>query len=190
MRTLANRIVEKWHLPQALGFDGSPQEVSLTTGVLNPANNRNSPQGYFALPIACKIPLVGVFVSNLTNAMTAFNVCIGGGAPLTLGLVVPDDSDVRVPPTVNTTQGLCLFQDPVAGGPSDQPISISTAYTGQVFPTSEPDAIFPQGLNLTFRYTSVAGAAGTARVTLMLIPVNIRSSSGVVPFTWANSNVG
>ena len=184
---MARRIIEKTHNPQCLAFDGSPFEKVMVSS-LAISQTHDQVQDYVGLSSACKIPLVGLFVLAGGNGITAMNICIKGGVIPATGLTVPDNSDtIGAPPAVNTTGGLCLFQG--ATGPVDQPVSLSQNYSGAVYPTSEPDAIFPQGTILSLRLVTGAATVGFARAVLLCIPVDIRRGyTGL--WTWGNANVG
>lgn len=184
---MARRIIEKTHNPQTLAYDGSPFLKTMNT-LVTPNSTHDAMQDFMGLLTACKVPLVAISIGNVGNGITAFNVQIGGGPQPATGLLVPDNSDVTGPPlALNTALGLCLFQGPT--GPQDQPVNLAVAFKGQTFPTSEPDAIFPAGTVFTWRLVSGPVAAGTVRLSMVCIPVDIHKAYPG-QWTWGPANVG
>ena len=180
---MANRIASKERVGTKTFVFGSIQSLPFEppATVINQGNT--VAQDYLVLPFACKIPLVSVAATSTTSGVTAFNIVIGVAAEA--GALVADSQDVGTL-SLNTAPGLSLFQNAANTAPLDKTVTL-VAYVGQTFATSEPDAIFPQGTVLTFRYVSGGTVAGLFKAFMAVIPVDIKQANpALTTFSWTN----
>ena len=174
---MANRIQYKDRVGSRAFAFGSLQANGFAALTVVASQATTVVQDYFALPYACKIPLVTVANNNAAPGVTNFNIVIGSAAAS--GAPVADNSDVQYPPTTNTTAGIPLFTT------SGQAITFASAYLSQTFGTSEPDAIFPQNTVLTARYVSGVTVNGSIKIIMTLIPVDIKHNNPqTTVFSW------
>ena len=180
---MANRIATKSRPGSKTFIFGAIQSLPFEPPVTIVSQGNTIVQDYLVLPFACKIVLVSVAATSSASGVTAFNIVIGSAAEG--GALVADNSDVGAL-SLNTAPGLSLFQNAGNTAPLDKTVTL-VAYVGQTFATSEPDAVFPQGTVLTFRYTSGASVAGSFKAFLAVVPVDIKPGNPTfAAFSWTN----
>lgn len=181
---MANRIAAKERIGNKAVLFGALQHIDFDTIALAINQANTTVQATQILPFACKIPFAIIMADTASPGITAFNLVLGNAAEA--GALVADNSDTTVPPTVNTTAGLSLFQNGGNTAPADQAVTL-TAFTPQTFVTSVPDAIFPQNTVLTVRIVTGGTINGKVKVAIGMVPVDIypMRPAGPNAFSWA-----
>lgn len=138
---------------------GALLEIDFDTVTIAASQANTTVQARFPLGLDFKCLRVALVPNGAIAGLTSFNVVQGAAAE---GGVGPDDqSDFS-----GTTPG--VYAKATSGAQMfsvDQAVT-NTADLVQIFTPTNPEVIYPQGSELTLRYVSTAGGAGTVKVVL------------------------
>lgn len=178
---MAERILGKGRTKKYVRL-GALQTYDFDTFTVGAGQANTVLQTILPVPFAMKIPLVTLVGNAAIAGLTSFNICLGTAAEA--GALVEDTSDTGVY-TLNSTGGLCLFQNAGNTAPTDKPVTL-VGNVPQTFATSAPDAIIGQNTLLTVRIVSTGGGAGTLKVILSCLPIDVKPQNPqTTVFNWA-----